>query len=93
MLSKSLITLYINICKITKLILVTQHTYKYANIYICKLNAIGIRTHSINMHIYVVQVTNTLSLIIVTTSGIRTHSINMHIYVVQVTYNIIHKYM
>ena len=43
MLSKSLITLYINICKITKLILVTQHTYKYANvyIYICKLNAIG----------------------------------------------------
>ena len=59
MLSKSLITLYINICKITKLILVTQHTYKYANmyIYICKLNAIGIRTHSINMHIYVVQVT------------------------------------
>ena len=61
MLSKSLITLYINICKITKLILVTQHTYNYANIYIyiyiCKLNAIGIRTHSINMHIYVVQVT------------------------------------
>ena len=44
MLSKSLITLYINICKITKLILVTQHTYKYANIYIY-------------MHIYVVQVT------------------------------------
>ena len=34
MLSKSLITLYINICKITKLILVTQHTYKYANTYI-----------------------------------------------------------
>ena len=36
MLSKSLITLYINICKITKLILVTQHTCKYANIYICR---------------------------------------------------------
>ena len=37
------------------------HTFRrnqtYIYIYICKLNAIGIRTHSINMHIYVVQVT------------------------------------